>query len=643
LLSAGLVLSSLPLDAAVTGTYRGGVRVQAASLSGRPAWSEAARAGPVPALPAPLLAAQPPVAPGVSAPPAVPAPVELPAFSALEQTGRELGPDAAASAPALALRFDGGPRGRDAEPIVAGLGDGGAALERPAPAEDFAAAEVPALAAARRSATFEKLVLGLKLSGLLFMHALAVHAGVGAQAADALIQAAAARYLRQFATIRIGVDKAPGNGHQAVSITVARRLRQLGFEGRLEVVYHPETKDKLEYLLPGFDPAGPAIQELPAAGVTAVSHDFLDSGDFGRVPLGLLGAGDRSPQWLNVDRLLTIEAFDWGPATLQFREERGKLDASWKVNLGLRDLPLALDIPNPEDADEFVSSRMSGAPELRAKVPGLVRIAESADRVETMAAYGLSYYDGWKKLLQLLRGALHAQRARPESFRGGVIVPIFSRIGEAQMKKLELAIQGDGALRGRVWRADIGDPDIVRRIDGVKKGDILLVRVGPAAQEVFEFFFSRSSLPPAVAGSNGINLMLAARKPFFKTTAGGAGILAALLPLHFLGVRRLVRKAHEELLFPASNDVAGRRVGEFMLAYMDEGSALRAAFSDKRPARLGRDKIVEALLRSARRTLLSPWSAFDFIRRICALVKSALRRPGRRVSEVTESVAPRIF
>ena len=604
MLAAGLAFLPWPAQAGVTAVPKAAARPMV-SLPVAPPLAPGYRPGLLRAL-----AAQEAKAPS------------LPALQALTETGLILSAGADENGQALALRFDADPRAREelpvAEAAAAAPGDG-------AP---------PRQAPEKRPLSLRSFLGGLKLAGILFVHGAASHSGIGAGMTNAAVRSAASGFLQEFETIRIGVDKAPGNGHQAASATVMKRLRQLGFRGRFEVVYAPTEKDKLEYLLSGFDPQGPSVQELPASGITAIESGSPHSGDLDWIPLGIVGATDRflKPFWLRAEQLLTIQPFRWEGATLQFWRSwtsRGTTSESWEsVPLrGLYHLPLAYDLPDPEDAGAFIAEKMSATPEMLAKVPGLASIVEAADRIETLPAYGLGMNEGREKLLNLMRGVRYAQRKNPGRFRGGVVIPLISRLDDQEMALLARSVAEGAALLERVFSVDVEDPDVVRRVEGLQKGDILLVRVGPVAQDVFEYLFSRSTLPPTLAGRNGANLMLLARKPFFKTNSNGAHAFPKLLRGSPRRVRKLVAEAHDELQ-PRSQG-SGQAVGEFILAFMEEGSALRAAFDGKRPRKLDRDKVAEALLRSAKQMKLPFLSPGNFIRRLVWSLKNAARTPSR--------------
>jgi len=410
--------------------------------------------------------------------------------------------------------------------------------------------------------------------------------------------AAVSSFLRGLETIRIGVDQAPGNGHQAASVNIMKRLRELGFQGRFEIIYAHMVKDKLEYLLPGFDPKGPDTQESRDRGWVAIKgHIFRDYASRARdsyptVPLGIMvDASDpsRGTDWLKVRSLLTIEPFGWGyGSSVQVAGQAKSLSLP-----ALTSIPFQYALPAPLDSARFVIENMSVAPKLQAKVPGLVRIIEAHGRIETLAAYGLGI-GGVGKLTRLLRGAHYAQKSRPDLFKGGVVVPLISRLDEQEIAQLRAGIENDAALAGKVGVVSVDDPEIAERIRQLGKGEILVVCVGPVAQNVFDLLFSRSTLPPTVAGANGENLMYLTRNPFFNTVRFSH--LNARLGNSRPEALDLIDKAHAAL---AKGPDSQESIGKFILASMEKDSPLSAAFRGGRSKNLDRDKVLESLLAAA--------------------------------------------
>ncbi len=149
-----------------------------------------------------------------------------------------------------------------------------------------------------------------------------------AQAAD---QDAAA-IIQQFSEIRVGITKAPGNGHQACAVMVMKRLRELGFNGYFEVFYDPAVKAKLEFLLPGFKPEGPAVQTLTGLGRLTVvewKEGWLRGSSTGldaqataagkkHMALGIMGGDDLTitPEQLNVDGLIRVQPTGYAAGTI---------------------------------------------------------------------------------------------------------------------------------------------------------------------------------------------------------------------------------------------------------------------------------------------------------------------------------------
>lgn len=68
------------------------------------------------------------------------------------------------------------------------------------------------------------------------------------------VPAGVERYLARQAKVRVYISQAPGMGHQIASLNVMKRLRQLGFTGRFEVIFADDNLNKLLILVPDLLP-----------------------------------------------------------------------------------------------------------------------------------------------------------------------------------------------------------------------------------------------------------------------------------------------------------------------------------------------------------------------------------------------------
>ena len=122
----------------------------------------------------------------------------------------------------------------------------------------------------------------------------------------------------------------------------------------------------------------------------------------------------------------------------------------------------------------------------------------------------------------------------------------------------------------------------------MKKGEILIVRVGGVTQNVFEYFYSKQTLPGAVSGANGQNMMYVLGLPYLNTTLD----YTRTPPLDEKN-RALFNKASNALYSGGIGDP--ERVADFILAAKDSSSGMAAAFAGIRPKDDSEDKVARVL------------------------------------------------
>lgn len=409
--------------------------------------------------------------------------------------------------------------------------------------------------------------------------------------------------LRRQETVRIFVDGAPGNGHQAASVGVVRRLRQLGYKGRLEVVYEHDVKAKLGYLLPGFNPRGSNSQTL-ASGVSAVSFKRFDKEPSlrRRVALGISGAGSfgMHPD-LAVDSLLRLQPQGWyGYYDMRVGGKTIELPDS------LREMGFVYDIASPADPAAFVRKEMSASGKLARKGRPLASILGGTDRYELLPAYGLGY-DGVPKLTNLLKAIRDAQVSSPDAFRGGVVIPLVSNLNAREMAELTVGpTRWDwldavfGFLRAMLGTQRVQlpagppveivsatDPRLRGKLQRLDRGEILIVRLGPLPPTVFDYLFSRASMPATVAGKNATNVARLIGRPFLNTIAD--------IP-EGLEKDDLVRDAHLDLGRRSEGSVSA--LARFLVEGMKRDSPLSRLYAPLSPGSqpLKSDKLAQGLL-----------------------------------------------
>jgi hypothetical protein len=323
-------------------------------------------------------------------------------------------------------------------------------------------------------------------------------------------------FLAAQSSIRIAVTDAPGNGHQAIGAIIAKRVRQLGFSGRYKFIYDPAVKYKLDLTLPGFDPSGPDVQNVAAFGATAVPWDgFLARGYNEVNPLSIISA-DHLGANPNLKSVVTakINPWGWGEPTITYWDKRNR-----KATIPLiqyRDHPVLFPAPRIDDAGKLIEETMNHTLRLREKIGGLHALTAGLDTFEMLPAYGLSAYPD--NVFHLMNGIWLAQRRAPQLFRAGVVVPMFSWLNDMDISNLTWLLAGSPGLAADLRMANIRDAGAVAgELAALRKGQILLLHVGGVAQDVFDYFFSKQTMPGTVVGANGQNFMRVLGLPYINT------------------------------------------------------------------------------------------------------------------------------
>lgn len=111
-----------------------------------------------------------------------------------------------------------------------------------------------------------------------------------------------------LSTIRVAITKAPGLGHQAAGAAVVESLRQLGYEGQIEIVYDSiPTAKKLKHFWSFFgDEDIGQTNSFPKKGLRFRSFDSLANENAPILPLAFMGADDSftMPPELHVQHLI---------------------------------------------------------------------------------------------------------------------------------------------------------------------------------------------------------------------------------------------------------------------------------------------------------------------------------------------------
>ncbi len=457
-------------------------------------------------------------------------------------------------------------------------------------------------------------------------------------------------FLKRLKKIRVVFTHAPGLGHQTATLSIVRRLRDLGVKAPIEAIYHAVKGDpqdlrlKLAQLMPEFDPHGPDDQRVPSLNMTLRSWDSFRR-DRDDVVLGLTGGADKSignfARQYRTEIFARLKPYGWG----DYEDELHVLE-SGKVSLlsyidassghGAFVYRPAQDQVGAAYVDALNPNNVPAA-----KAAGLKVLLRELPKRDSLAAYGLHFFTP-RALHRLLLGVSRALDDRPGLFKGrGVVVPLLLDIDDTvddmqdQIKIPRLILNSvtdprwravlvaNGKLRRRLKIADIRDPALSEKIEGMKPDDILVVKTGAVPPPLFEWFFSRSTLPPTLEGKNATNLAHLLGIPFLpikedvlaglidRVPEGGPReAVAALLHVRtgVIGMSISAVLHHDDFSF------AFEKLADYMIAAMTPGSPLREMFRSARIAQddYARDKLLQAV-RQARPRMgapPSPWRRF---------------------------------
>ncbi len=452
-------------------------------------------------------------------------------------------------------------------------------------------------------------------------------------------------FLKGRKKIRAVFVDAAGYGHQTATLSLIRRLRELGYEGKLEAVFENDILDedrglskKLGQLLPEFDPFGPAVQHLPGLGLTMRDLGPRDRGQgpvrLEPVALAFTGGADPKRSYArkyNADVFLRLGPMGWleqnywevYPDQLYRRDQEAGIPIRSR-----RDAPLIYR-PLAEEMDDAWFSRIAPANLEPEKAAGLKTLARRIEEHDVLAAYGLQYFNE-DRLTLLLVSISHAMETRPELFKGrGVVVPLLSEFqgaiagvqsrldhprrdnGWIAAPRRGAAISSKRKAARRVSFADVRDPDLDVTLRRVGPGDIVVVETGAVPPALFERLFSASTLPPTLEGCNATNLARLLGLPFLPVTMWQLDRLVdrfAASEAKRREVSRLVysRRAgmHDSIayaLLGGEGEFAFERIAAYIAAAMTPGSSLRRMFED---AKLRQDDYIrDKLVFAARRAL----------------------------------------
>ena len=457
----------------------------------------------------------------------------------------------------------------------------------------------------------------------------------------------ALEFIHRLDKIRVYFAAAPGFGHQTATLSIVRRLRDLGYRGALEGIYDvpDNTPQKLGQLLPEFDPTRREDQHLPGLGLAMRSvPSFTASRD--PVPLALTGGADVTMPFahsFHADVFLRLGPFDWphypDELWLQGRDRPATLYQEGK--------PLFIYRPAPEAMNEALLSGLRPENTPPAKAAGLMTLLRRLEEHDVLAAYGLAFLDKFG-LHRLALAVSRSMDERPELYgRRGVVIPLLLEASEKVegLKRLvhlpgfdeyafpqgreDAILSANEGLRRRFKTASIESPGLEATLKGLRKGDILFLETGAVPPSAFEWFFSRSTLPPMVEGKNAVNLARLMGLPFLPIRHDSMSeLLGTARPPEVFGARGDKAFTVAEALAHEGGAYEFEIIADFISAAMTPGSPIRSMFEAGRISQedYGRDKLLLAVDRAiaAAECWYSPFNAVKSLRAAGASAARAL-------------------
>lgn len=380
-------------------------------------------------------------------------------------------------------------------------------------------------------------------------------------------------FVAKQTTIRIFIDNAPGFGDQTASQNVMHRLRQLGFNGKFEVIYGLATKDKMIILfnLPKNVPADYYDSRENIRFMTIKTHitRVLDH-SIEVVPLGITGANDSSECYLAEEEGVYLD--DDEPLctnTANFMATKVFIEMDPYVeNPPLNDhrttfftynptVPGTYPFPSQEDSykkfwvfpyanlaksNDYLANNPDGQ-RLMVEKPALGAFITGMEQQQynVMPVYGhliqLYPYYFPANILQLITGARYAQLYGGVSYHKPLILAIFydyTQELEVLLKIIpsenwgEYEFPGANEARAVIKKlglrddyiiADINKPETIQKIRDLKDRQIMLLSLGPLPKIVFDgiYNYTADNIFPAIReGANSFNTLAMTGKPHFR-------------------------------------------------------------------------------------------------------------------------------
>ena len=348
-------------------------------------------------------------------------------------------------------------------------------------------------------------------------------------------------FLNQNDTIRVFVGVSPGYGHQGHHLTLITRLRELGFNGQVHVVYDNSDQfmmhrrifnmfnrkisvnlrsNALKFgdLLEGFDP-NLKYQELKN-NIIYEDLEHFEKSDAKRIALGMSAGIDKTKnvaQTLNSETAIVLNHAYWFvPSYI--------VTLAGNYQVLPRDIQtMPIKIPEPTEAK---------TPEILGKLDG---------SVGWMPVYGI---DREIDAEIFFRALDRSKDSLLKTFGNGVIVPVFGT-DVAQYQKI---------LDSLGIHTASFDEVVTRGYNSRNK--LTVVEMGSVLNDEFYQYFSKANISPVVSGKNTMSLMEQKGIPYISAIRQARELPEDKLKLYWKD------KYHEKLIAVSRMAIGGHLESE---------------------------------------------------------------------------------
>ncbi|MEV6207938.1 toxin glutamine deamidase domain-containing protein [Kitasatospora sp. NPDC051914] len=318
-----------------------------------------------------------------------------------------------------------------------------------------------------------------------------------------------ARKLADQPSVTVVVASGPGSGHQAAAVNMIRSLRELGYDGQVNLVAPTNVRARLDRMLDTdllgggqlhyapdeFDPHGENTPAPVADGgltLVAASDEIEADGDNSKALLSYTGA----------DKAVVLAPYAWGMSTRAVfsRTEDGFGVLPLDGTVDKKNALFQQHVPAP-DPHAFANHQ---------NLQAMADRVTSGD-VDLMPLYGLARLtpDRQAGAPDYLAAGIHqAGLGKPAVLLqvGNHDIPYAPPYEQPWLKRADLStLDADG---------------VNRLLDSLGPDDVLVLRSGPLDQDAFEKVFQLGSLPAVQEGANTTGTSQLTGRPYFSPVTG---------------------------------------------------------------------------------------------------------------------------